>query len=54
MRDIKELRKKAALTQAELAEAVGVTQSTVSQWESGKAVPDTLKLPKLAEVLGCG
>lgn len=26
MRDIKELRKKAALTQAELAEAVGVTQ----------------------------
>lgn len=44
MRDIKELRKKAALTQAELAEAVGVTQSTVSQWESGKAVPDTLKL----------
>lgn len=54
MRDIKELRKKAALTQAELAEAVGVTQSTVSQWESGKAVPDTLKLPKLAEVLECG
>ena len=53
MRDIKELRKKAALTQAELAEAVGVTQSTVSQWESGTAFPRADKLPKLAEVLGC-
>jgi len=31
MRDIKELRKKAALTQAELAEAVGVTVSFLEE-----------------------
>ena len=53
MNEIKELRKKAGFTQAKFAEAVGVTQSTVSQWESGKVLPDTAKLPKLAEVLGC-
>ena len=53
MSKIKELRKAAGLTQVRFAEAMGVTQSTVSQWESGRALPDTAKLPKLAEVLGC-
>lgn len=53
MSDIKELRKAAGLTQAKFAEAMGVTQSTVSQWENGRALPDTSKLPRIAEVLGC-
>lgn len=53
MSKIKELRKAAGFTQVKFAEAMGVTQSTVSQWESGRALPDTAKLPKLAEVLGC-
>lgn len=35
MTTIRELRKAAGLTQAKFAEAMGVTQSTVSQWESG-------------------
>lgn len=53
MSNIKELRKSAGLTQTKFAEAMGVTQSTVSQWESGRVLPDTSKLPKIAEVLGC-
>ena len=51
---IRELRIAAGLTQVRIAEAMGVTQSTVSQWESGSVLPDTEKLPRLAEVLGCG
>lgn len=53
MSKIRELRKAAGFTQVTFAEAMGVTQSTVSQWESGRVLPDTAKLPKLAEVLGC-
>ena len=53
MSKIKELRKTAGLTQVKFAEAMGVTQSTISQWESGRVLPDTAKLPKLAKVLGC-
>lgn len=54
MMRIKELRIKAELSQALLAEKMNVTQSTVSLWESGYAFPASDKLPKLAEVLGCG
>lgn len=53
MHKIKELRKKAGLTQVKFAEAMGVTQSTVSQWENGRVLPDTARLPALAEALGC-
>lgn len=53
MQQIRELRKKAGFTQAKLAEAIGVTQSTVSQWENSRALPDTAKLPRLADALSC-
>lgn len=49
----KELRERAGLTQIQLAAALNVSQSTVSQWETGAALPTTDKLPKLAEILGC-
>ena len=39
-------------TQAELAEKIGVTQSTVAQWEKGKTLPTGSKLTKVADVLG--
>ena len=49
----RERRKKLKMTQAELAEKLGVRQSTISQWESGISVPRADKLPQLARLLGC-
>lgn len=53
MTRIKELRQAANLTQAKFAEYMGVTQSTVSQWEAGTVFPAAAKLARMAEVLGC-
>lgn len=50
---IREERVKAGITQAELAEGVGVSDASVCQWETGKTVPRTVLLPKIASVLGC-
>lgn len=43
-----ELRKRAGLTQVELAEKMGVTNKAVSKWEMGKAKPSTETIRKLA------
>jgi len=42
---IREARRRAALTQAELAGRVGTTQSVIARWESGRADPsiDTVR-----------
>lgn len=50
---IKSLRKKKGITQAEMAKQLGVKQSTVSMWETGKTMPKTKRMRKLAEVLNC-
>ena len=44
-------RKKARLSQAKLAEQVSVTQSSVTQWESGQVVPRMEALLPLSDVL---
>lgn len=44
------LRKEKDWTQEQLAQQLGVTDKTVSKWESGKGMPDILTLPILAEV----
>ena len=49
---IAELRKEKGLTQAELAERVGVTGGAVSKWERGLCYPDIETVVRLAEVLG--
>ena len=46
------LREKRKLTQAELAEAIGVSSKTVSKWETGKGLPDISLLQPLARTLG--
>lgn len=45
-------RARAGLTQAELAERMGTSQSAVARLESGKARPSVATLEKLAEATG--
>lgn len=50
--NLKEVRTKAGLTQAELAELVEVSRKTINTVENGVFVPSTLLALKLAEALG--
>lgn len=50
---IREMRRAAGIKQQELADAMGLAQNCVSQWETEVALPRTRQLPQLAEVLGC-
>ena len=49
----KEQRKKAGLTQMEVAKQLGVTDSAVNQWETGKTTPNTKRLSELARLYNC-
>ena len=49
---IQTLRKEKGLTQKKLAEQVGVSDKTISKWENGNGIPDTMSLPLLCESLG--
>ncbi len=46
---IKELREKNKLTQLQLAEKLGVSDKTVSKWETGKGYPDITLLEPIAK-----
>ncbi len=46
------LRKQHALSQEQLAEALGVSRQTVSKWENGTATPELEKLRALARCFG--
>lgn len=50
--NIRKLRTDADLTQAKLAEMVGVTRATVTQWETGWSQPRMGAIEKLADVFG--
>lgn len=50
---IKTLRESAGLSQPQLAAAMGVAQSAVSNWETETYLPRVRQLPLLAGVLGC-
>ncbi|MDE7298237.1 MAG: helix-turn-helix domain-containing protein [Lachnospiraceae bacterium] len=47
---IAELRKKANMTQMELADRLGISYQAVSNWERGNSMPDISKLPELASM----
>ncbi|MBR3834481.1 MAG: helix-turn-helix domain-containing protein [Lachnospiraceae bacterium] len=49
---IKELREKNHMTQAELAERLGVSDKAISKWETAKGYPDISLLEPLASILG--
>lgn len=46
-------REKTGLTQKEVAEKMGVDQSAVSLWETGKTAPRAAMLVKLAGLYCC-
>lgn len=46
---IKELREKNRMTQLQLAEKLGVSDKTVSKWETGKGYPDITLLEPIAD-----
>lgn len=50
---IKELRKKAKISQSKLADQLNIRQSTVAMWESGTNRPRTEMLPALARIFEC-
>ena len=45
-------RKRANLTQAELAEKINYSDKSVSKWESGNGIPDVYILLQLARRFG--
>ena len=50
-RNIADFRKRAGITQEHLAELLHVSVSAVSQWETGKTLPDISSVPVLCHVL---
>jgi transcriptional regulator with XRE-family HTH domain len=52
MNKIREYRKKKGITMKELGKAVGVSESTISLYETGKHEPDLLTIGRIADFLG--
>ena len=52
LNNLKSARKKAGLTQAEVAEHIGITQNAYSYWENGKVKIDNESLAKLSKLYG--
>ena len=48
---IKELREKNNVTQLQLADKLGVSDKTISKWETGKGYPDITLLDPIANAL---
>lgn len=50
-RFIAERRRAVSLTQAQLAEKLGITDRAVSKWENGRSLPDSSIMLELCEIL---
>ena len=48
---ISDCRKKQNLTQAGLAEQLGITDRAISKWETGRALPDSSIMLDLCKIL---
>ena len=53
MTALRKYRLKNNMTQFQLAEALGVVASTITQYESGARKPDIVTLKKLSLILHC-
>ncbi len=49
--NIKNARKRAGLTQTELATAIGVTQKEISRWETGTRTPQVETIASICKAL---
>lgn len=47
---IKAARNEAGLTQEQVAEALGVSRQTISNWENGKSYPDIISVIKMSDL----
>lgn len=45
-------RRNVKLTQMEAAERLGISNSTLCNWENGKSFPDALQIQKICELYG--
>lgn len=52
-RELIAARTKAGLTQADVAERMGTTQSTIARLEAGRAAPSLRSLQRYAQAVGC-
>lgn len=52
MTTLRELRQSRFLEQRELAQLMGVSEASISNWETGKKRPRLSHIRKLAELLG--
>ena len=53
LKGLKALRDAEGLSQAELAELVGVSSRQVGRWETGESEPLASLIPKICRALGC-
>jgi transcriptional regulator with XRE-family HTH domain len=51
--NLKLLRQAQSLTQSQLAKNTGLSRQNVWDWENGKSLPTTDKLPIIADALNC-
>lgn len=49
---ISSCRKKAGMSQVDLADALGVSRQSVSKWETGESNPEITKIPQMAKLFG--
>jgi transcriptional regulator with XRE-family HTH domain len=50
---LRELRRSSGRTRKQLADAAGVSPLQTQWWENGRSIPDTMRLPLVADVYGC-
>lgn len=51
---LKALRVNKGMSQAEVAEILGITVRTLQNWESYTTSPNAMQLVRLSEIYGCG
>lgn len=50
---MKAMRVNANLTQSAVSEAIGITEKTLQNWESGYSAPDAIQFARLCNLYGC-